>query len=632
MKNIIDRIKIKRTSFLLFLLFLFLYLPFIFYGNFARDDWFLIDLYQQKHFFLAFQEAFIPFSNRPFAAIFFLITSRISDSFYFYLILDLAIYFAAILIIFRSLEEFLENNFIKITFLISLMIPIYSMTNFFSPGMQILGHVSLFLWSLMLVSQKYYFDTNQSKYLFLFFLITAVMLLTYESAFPLISLNIFYPLLRKKNKKLLSTCLIILFAVLVSFIAQKIILPNFSGSGDISRFRLSDESAFFIIRLILINIALHVNIFFIYFSNILLALEDLFSNHYMTIFSTIILFVLISIIMIFSKKKITFFKTYNKIYKPNIIFIILLFILCIFLIALMHTVAKSGVSFWGYNNRALLALSVVMSIIVSFIYGFYKKKKIISGLIVFFLIIKVIYLYSFQLNHIMYSKKILEITTKVTTFLKGDKNISELSNEKDGLVIVYSKNFLNLKLYEKITYVNDNFDFRYLIENMNDKYFYSNSKIVIPKQKIYLEETTSRSRTSPWDSGFHYLKGYHLNNFKYCQKIMWNSYFKNYILRDINQDRDIFFVVDDYDKQFTENDLIKVNNYENLILKIDENSLCEKWNKYDDSDMSQYSEMAKKFSGKTVERKLFYYDSFFLRFLTKIYFLISGVMHENPKT
>ena len=103
-------------------------------------------------------------------------------------------------------------------------------------------------------------------------------------------------------------------------------------------------------------------------------------------------------------------------------------------------------------------------------------------------------------------------------------------------------------------------------------------------------------------------------------------------MRDNNEDRDIFFVVDDYDKQFTENDLIKVNNYENLILKIDENSLCEKWNKYDDSDMSQYSEMAKKFSGKTVERKLFYYDSFFLRFLTKIYFLISGVMHENPKT
>ena len=605
----------KKFSITLFCFLIILYMPFILYGDFVRDDWFLRDL-TAKTSKDAINSLWGAFSNRPFAVIFFFITSRISDEFVFYALLNLIILFTSIIIIFRSFEQFFVDSFIKITFLISMMIPIYSMTNLFSPGMQILGNVSLFIWSLSLLSQKIFFETQNKKYLFLSFIFIPFMLLTYESAFPLLSLSLFYPIFKKETKYFLIIFLITFLGVIIGYLIQKFFLPLFFD--DISRFRIDDENIIFIIRLFLINIALQINIFFLYFSNIHLALSDIFSNYLLTIYSILIIIVFFSFLKVFHKHKFNFFIKNNYFYTINFFSILLSIIFCIFLISVMHTVAKSGVSFWGYNNRALLSLSVILCLFISLLYGITKYKKIFKFFIFSFLIIKFLYLFAFQLNHVSYSYKISNSVVEISKLFR-DKYESQISatNNKKTLIILYSrKNFVDLKLFKKASYINDSFDFRYLMEDISDAFFVSDYQIknnVNFFKRNILDYPKQRSGAS---SGFYYIKGYHLNNFKYCNKNMWDNYYRDYISKD--SDRDIYLIYD-YEKKISKKNLIKIENFDELVDTLNSIAKCSEWSISDKNDIDQYSNLASELSGKTNQRKLFYYDSFFLRSLIKIY-------------
>lgn len=610
--KLFDTIKSNKDYFIILSLIFFLYLPWIVFGNFSRDDWFLKDLHEAIGVYDRFLAQAGAFSNRPFAMVFFTITSMFSGSFIFYIILDLSILFISILLIFKCFEEFFEDNFIKITFLISLMIPIYSMTNIFSPGMQILGNVSLLIWSFSLITQKYYFDYRKNIYLIYSFLFIIIMLLTYESAFPLLSLNFFYPLFKKKHKAVIDKNLIInffliIFGVLIAFIIQKLLLPLFYE--DISRFRVEDEGLFFILRLILINIVLQLNIFFLYFENINLAISDIFSNYFITFFFIISLILILSIIKKFSIKKITFFNDYKK-NKLNIFFIITCLFLCIFLTAAMHTVAKSGVSFWGYNNRALISISVILPITISLLYSHFNKKNFIRLLIIFFLILKIIFLYAFQINHISNSQKIIKRAIDISKTLKGDKNINQIEKEADTLIILYSKKFIDLKLHERTTYVNDNFTFRYLIDDINDKYYYSyflkQYDFKLPKRNITKDMLNG---VNIWSSNHYYMRGFHINDYKFCTKPLWDLYFKNYILAE--KQRDIYLIIDTNNIKLKKENFIKLKDHEDLFLHIEKYIDCSRWDKKENS--------LKTSNIKLSERKLFYRDSTFLRSLIMIY-------------
>ena len=611
--KLFDTIKSNKDYFIILSLIFFIYLPWIVFGNFSRDDWFLKDLHEAIGVYDSFRAQAGAFSNRPFAMVFFAITSMFSGSFIFYIILDLSILFISILLIFKCFEEFFEDNFIKITFLISLMIPIYSMTNIFSPGMQILGNVSLLIWSFSLITQKYYFDYRKNIYLIYSFLFIIIMLLTYESAFPLLSLNFFYPLFKKKHKTAIDKSLIInifliIFGVIIAFIIQKLLLPLFYD--DISRFRVEDEGLFFILRLTLINIILQLNIFFLYFENINLAISDIFSNYFITFFFIISLILILSIIKKFSIKKITFFKDYKK-NKLNIFFIITCLFLCIFLTAVMHTVAKSGVSFWGYNNRALISISVILPITISLLYSHFNKKNFIRLLIIFFLILKIIFLYAFQINHISNSQKMIKRAIDISKTLKGDKNINQIEKEADTLIILYSKKFIDLKLHERTTYINDNFTFRYLIDDINDKYYYSyflkQYDFKLPKRSITKDMLTG---LNVWSSNHYYMRGFHINDYKFCIKPLWNLYFKRYILDE--KDRDIYLIIDTNNIELKKENFIKLKDHEDLFLHIEKYTDCSRWDKRENSEKVSNIELS--------ERKLFYHDSIFLRSLIKFYY------------
>ncbi len=612
-KNILLEKKLYLT---LFCFLLALYAPFILYGDFVRDDWFLRDLKQQTAV-TAFNTLLGAFSNRPFAIIFFWVTSRLSDAFIFYLILDLIILFFSIILIFRIFEEFFQDFFIKVTFLVSLMIPIYSMTNIFSPGMQILGHVSLLIWSLSLYSQKIFLETKNKKYLFLSFILIPFMLLTYESAFPLIGLSFFYSIFKKQTKYTLLISLLLFSGVAIAFLVQKFFLPLFVD--DISRFRVENENVIFILRLILINIALQINILFIYFENIHLALFDLFSNYFFTIYFVLLLIVFFLFIQIFQKKNLKFFIYNNFPYKINFFSIILCFGICIFLISLMHTVAKSGVSFWGYNNRALLSLSVILSLSVSLFYEIFKYKKILKFIIIFFITLKFLYLFAFQLNHISYTKKIKSKAIEISKLFSDTyENISFSSLNKEILIIFFSQdNFSNLKLFKKTTFINDSFDFRYLMNDISDKYLISDLQLENDINFYKRKNTEGIVSGNYATSGFFYIKGYHLNNFKYCNKSMWDNYFREYIKKD--SIRDTYLIFDNLNEKVTKKNLIKISNYDQLVSILDDTTKCSDWSNSKNNILNNHKNLATELSGKSNLRKLFYYDSIFLRFLIKIY-------------
>ena len=83
-------------------IFVLFYKSLFFYGDFVRDDWSIKSLYH-LNFFEAFKGIFIPFSNRPFAALFFAITSRFSDAFIFYLSLNFILILISSYLIISSL-------------------------------------------------------------------------------------------------------------------------------------------------------------------------------------------------------------------------------------------------------------------------------------------------------------------------------------------------------------------------------------------------------------------------------------------------------------------------------------------------------------------------------------------------
>ena len=62
------------------------------------------------------------------------------------------------------------------------------------------------------------------------------MFITYESAFPLMIINFFLPILNKKDSKLKLISFLLFFSILFSALIQKVLLPEIFNQ-DISRFR-----------------------------------------------------------------------------------------------------------------------------------------------------------------------------------------------------------------------------------------------------------------------------------------------------------------------------------------------------------------------------------------------------------
>ena len=95
----INYLKKNNELIIKILIFFVCYKNLFLYGDFVRDDWATKALYDLS-FIDALRQIYPPFSNRPFTAIFFVLTSRISESYLFYLVLNFFLIIVSSYIIF----------------------------------------------------------------------------------------------------------------------------------------------------------------------------------------------------------------------------------------------------------------------------------------------------------------------------------------------------------------------------------------------------------------------------------------------------------------------------------------------------------------------------------------------------
>jgi hypothetical protein len=171
--------------------------------------------------------------------------------------------------------------------------------------------------------------------------------------------------------------------------------------------------------LISINLLLTINIFFhsleIFFKIIL----DFFRNPNFLLLAQVLLVLLIFYSTIIKKK-------FYKNNKNNKVFIVslLIFFSVIFLNALMHTLANTGLEFIKYNNRALVSLSFIFAFGALIIFKFFFNKKLLFNFIFIFLFsVFVVNFFYFQNNIIRERFLATSVNQKLNLQINNKKEV-----------------------------------------------------------------------------------------------------------------------------------------------------------------------------------------------------------------
>ena len=190
-----------KNNYLSILIFFFTSLiifPLLFFGDFQQDDFYILSLYD-LNFKDAFSTIILQFSNRPIAALIFSLLSRFFNSYEYYILLNFLLIILSCNFIIKSFQDYFNTNYIKLIFIFLCIIPIYSYSTIFSSGMQITGNLSVFFWSVSIFFLNKFIKTELLLNLIISNIILILMFITYESAFPLMVINYFVPILNKKN-------------------------------------------------------------------------------------------------------------------------------------------------------------------------------------------------------------------------------------------------------------------------------------------------------------------------------------------------------------------------------------------------------------------------------------------------
>ena len=533
-------------------IFFLFYKNLFIFGDFVRDDWSIKFLYDLTYF-EAIKEIFGPFTNRPFAALFYSTLSRFSNEFIFFLIINFILIAASSYLIISNIYFIKITNNLKKLYIFLTLFPLFSYSIILSSGMQIIGNLSVFLWSISFYFHNKFLINNKFSTLVISNLILLLMIMTYESALPLLSLNIMF-LIFFKRELLFKYFIVLSLTILIGAILQKIVISNIFP--DISRFRINELNFNNLIYYFFGNIVLLINNFFILFQHFLTNLRDLFLNKIL-LFEYILLIGLLSI-LIFNG---SFVKNNTKINK-NIFFLfsVASLFLCSFFIILIHTLALSGSSIYGYNNRALVSLSFILPFII-----------IMFGLILRSIYFKILV---FTYTVILFTNFIVVLNKNVEYVKNRNSNVENIiynfkKNNNDINYLIFIDHYgVDDKIYNRVTYTNDNFDYRHLL-----KY----------KSKGNLFGTS-------------------INANKYCNKRYWDVYFSPYIDGWFNVNKSMYLI--DSKEENTE-----------FILFVDLNEIWRHLNKR--------FECGKKFKDQiTINKKLgkfsnknFINDSLFLNFI-----------------
>jgi len=490
-----------------------IFLPVFLYGTFIQDDFSVKDQYFVNDILYSIKSMCQVNHNRPLSCVYHGLLTRLYPSFKLYFFVVFILYFLSVIILMKVFNFMTANLNQKKLFFSLLIIPFFSYTILYSPAMQSMGVFAFLTWTISLFLQKKFLDKNKitfliSSYFFIFF-----SLLIYESSFPLFSLSILFPLIyiKRENfnyKKFIFLNLIfIIFICLFVLFLQKNMFDMYSGiySGEnVSRVKLGITDLNSLIYKILINLFLTFNILIhsleLFYHNISSIINDLNYTLAIQIFIAFI-FVYLNLPKMFNHNNYLFKK---KIPKYFTIYFLIIFFGIILLNALMHALANTGLEFIRYNNRALVSLSIVFSIMGYLIVTTSFSKNNYFFLRYIFLIIFIIFLVNFltfQNNAINEKFRGIDISNKIDDF-QVDRNF----DDSDSIISV--RHFLSRNELEPRTIF-------FLIEENLDK-----SKIVASYDTHdYLKEILFHKNT-------YIIK---LSPEKVCNKNYFNLYINDFI-------------------------------------------------------------------------------------------------------
>lgn len=211
-----------------------LYGPYVLQGGFVCDDWAVWSrAYEYPGFWATYRSWFPLFSNRPLAPMLLAATGNLfGDWVTGYLLASLTFYGMAIGLTATVLRHRAGES-AALVFVLLALCPSISSTLVFSPGMQILGTSTLFLWALSLfLLDRYMAGRNGWGTLLASHGAILVALLIYEVFLPLLLLHLAYPLLFRPAEsrrtaiddliRHLGPLVMILFLIVV---LQKLVMP-----------------------------------------------------------------------------------------------------------------------------------------------------------------------------------------------------------------------------------------------------------------------------------------------------------------------------------------------------------------------------------------------------------------------
>jgi len=462
------------------------YFPIFIFGYFIQDDLGVVSVLSNMKFTDAVNSICSVNNNRPLSCIYHATLTRLPQVYQFYFFINLLFYIFFVLNLIKIFDFIVDNIYLKKIFTIFLIFPFFSYTILYSPAMQSMGTFALLSWSISLIFLKKFINSNNKINLFFSYFFLTSTFLVYESPFPLIALSLFFPLYFNNNKfkfflfNILATLLILIMIVIL----QKFLIPKIYNI-DLSRMKIDILDYRKIFFLISINLLLTLNIFFhsleIFFKIIL----DFFRNPNFLLLAQVLLVFLIFYSIIVKKK-------FYKNNKNNKMFIVslLIFFSVIFLNALMHTLANTGLEFIKYNNRALVSLSFIFAFGVLIIFKFFFNKKFLFNFIFVFLFsVFVVNFFYFQNNIIRERFLATSVNQKLNLQINNKKEVYFIFVDRISLI----NELLSYESYDYFHHLNDNVkDFLsgekvviYITEQKFCNKFYYNEYIYDPFKKNY---------------------------------------------------------------------------------------------------------------------------------------------------
>jgi hypothetical protein len=176
------------------LLAMAVYVPYVFWGGLVCDDWAVWSrAYEYPGFWATYRSWFPLFANRPLAPLILAAAGNWLGGWVTgYVLVNLAFYGAAIGLTAAVLYRRLGRE-AAIVFVLLALCPSLSSTLIFSPGMQLLGTSTLFLWALSLALLDRHVTGGGWGSLLASHAAVLVALLTYEVFVPLLVFNLTFP-------------------------------------------------------------------------------------------------------------------------------------------------------------------------------------------------------------------------------------------------------------------------------------------------------------------------------------------------------------------------------------------------------------------------------------------------------